>query len=86
MGGAPQAVVRVTQGLAALCEVLHVFGNVVHIGDVRPLLRVGVDAHIYQVPQLVRGTGWSVGWKAKRQNNKVSDTLVRPILGEQLQK
>lgn len=57
VGGAPQAVVCVTQGLAALCEVLHVFGNAVHIGDVRPLLRVGVDAHIYQVPQLVRGKG-----------------------------
>lgn len=40
-------------GLAALCYALHVFSNVVHVGDIRPLLRVGVDAHIYQVPQLL---------------------------------
>lgn len=49
-----------TRGLAALSHALHVFGNVVHVGDVRPLLRVGVDAHIYQVPQLVIGVGF--GW------------------------
>lgn len=42
-----------TLRLAALCQVLHVFSNVVHVGDVRPLLRVRVDAHIYQVPQLL---------------------------------
>ncbi len=55
LGGVPQAIVCVTVGLAALCHVLHVFSNVVHVGDVRPLLRVRVDAHIYQVPQLVGG-------------------------------
>lgn len=48
-------------GLAALCYALHVFSNVVHVGDIRPLLRVGVDAHIYQVPQLVKGGGG--GWR-----------------------
>ena len=57
---------RVTLGLAALCHVLHVFGNVVHVGDVRPLLRVRVDAHIYQVPQLVRETG-GCGWGVNRE-------------------
>lgn len=45
--------VCVALGLAALRHVLHVLGDVVHIGDVRPLLRVRVDAHIYQVPQLL---------------------------------
>lgn len=48
-------------GLAALCLVLHVLGDVVHVGDVWPLLRVGVDAHIYQVPQLKRRVGCGGG-------------------------
>lgn len=52
-GGVLQGIVCLTLGLAALCHVLHVFGNVVHVGDVRPLLWVGVDAHIYQFPQLL---------------------------------
>lgn len=56
----------VTLGLTALCHVLHVFSNVVHVGDVRPLLWVRVDAHIYQVPQLVKGTG-GVGWEINRE-------------------
>lgn len=64
---------RVTLGLAALCEVLHLFGDVVHVGDVRPLLRVGVDAHIYQVPQLVGG----VGGEGKERDNIVNDTILR---------
>ncbi len=73
--------VCVTLGLAALCHVLHVFGNVVHVGDVRPLLRVRVDAHIYQVPQLVRGTGRGCWLGGKERNNTVSDTAVRPNRG-----
>lgn len=50
--GVLQGIVCVTLGLAALRHALHVFGNVIHVGDVRPLLRVRVDAHIYQFPQL----------------------------------
>lgn len=45
------------------------FSNVVHVGDIRPLLRVGVDAHIYQVPQLVGGGG---GGLEVRRGNKQS--------------
>ena len=63
----------VTLGLAALCQALHVFGNVVHVGDVRPLLRVRVDAHIYQVPQLVRGTR-VCGLGSKQKNNTINGT------------
>lgn len=56
-------------GLAALCYALHVFSNVVHVGDIRPLLRVGVDAHIYQVPQLVGGRGGG-GLEVRRGNSQ----------------
>lgn len=56
-------------GLAALCYALHVFSNVVHVGDIRPLLRVGVDAHIYQVPQLVEGRVW----RGEEETNTVSE-------------
>lgn len=63
------------EGLDALRHVLHVFGNVVHVGDVRPLLWVGVDAHIYQFPQLVggetekEGTGLG-GWLGGKERDK----------------
>lgn len=59
-------------GLAALCYALHVFSNVVHVGDIRPLLRVGVDAHIYQVPQLVKGEGrgGEGGWLEVRRGKQ----------------
>lgn len=63
----------VSPGLAALCYALHVFSNVVHVGDIRPLLRVGVDAHIYQVPQLVGG----------EETNRVSDGGAGPEPGSQ---
>lgn len=33
---------------------VHVFGDVIYVGDVRPFLWVGVDAHIYQFSQLFR--------------------------------
>lgn len=33
-------------------EGLHVLGDAVYVGDVRPFLGVGVDAHIYQFSQL----------------------------------
>ena len=39
--------------LAALLRLaVHVFGDVIHIHDVRPLLWVGVNTHIYHLPQL----------------------------------
>lgn len=31
---------------------MHPLGDVVHVGDVRPLLRVRVDAHVHQLPEL----------------------------------
>lgn len=62
-----QAIICVIPGLAALRQVLHVFGDVVHVGDVWPLLRVGVDAHIYQIPQLRARCGW-FGEERKRNN------------------
>ncbi len=31
---------------------MHVFGDVIYVGDIRPFLWVGVDAHIYQFSQL----------------------------------
>lgn len=31
---------------------VHPLGHVVHVGDVRPLLRVWVDAHVHQLSQL----------------------------------
>lgn len=81
--GVLEDIVCVTLGLAALCNVLHVFSNAVHVGDVRPLLRVRVDAHIYQVPQLVEGT-WGVGWEANREM-RVNGTNLE-FEKEQLQK
>lgn len=35
---------------------VHVLGDVVHVGDVRPLLRIRIDAHIYQLSQLQKET------------------------------
>lgn len=43
------------------------FGDAVHVSDVRSLLRVGVDAHIYQVPQLVKGQGGQVKREMMKQ-------------------
>ncbi len=34
------------------CQGMHVFGDAIYVGDVRPFLWVGVDAHIYQFSQL----------------------------------
>lgn len=85
--GVLEDIVCVTLGLAALCNVLHVFSDAVHVGDVRPLLRVRVDAHIYQVPQLVEGTR-GVGWDVNREV-RVNDTGAEMNLEfqkEQLQK
>lgn len=67
-----------TGALAALRHVLHVFSHVVHVGDVRPLLWVRVDAHIYQVPQLVVGTAGGQHTDRQRES-AVSDTVVRLI-------
>lgn len=72
----------VTLGLAALRHALHVFGNVIHVGDVRPLLRVRVDAHIYQFPQLVARTGQ----KEEKHCQRCSETRSRRNLEEQLDK
>lgn len=68
--GVLQGIVCVTLGLAALRHALHVFGNVIHVGDVRPLLRVRVDAHIYQIPQLVV----RMGQKEEKHCQRCSET------------
>lgn len=39
-------------GLAAERDGLHLLGDVVHVGDVGSPLRIGKDAHIYQLSQL----------------------------------
>lgn len=63
------------------------FSNVVHVGDIRPLLRVGVDAHIYQVPQLVGGGGgWFGGKKRKQTVSGGVAGLTCGFLKEQLRK
>lgn len=35
---------------------MHLFGYLVHVADVRPLVWVGVDAHADQLPQLQHST------------------------------
>lgn len=67
--GVLQGILCVVLGLVVLCYVLHVFSNVVHVGDVRPPLRVRVDAHIYQVPQLVKRE-MGIGWEVNRKNSQ----------------